>query len=302
MQMEEVREMGAPSSYLTRLLHNPNFAPGYNWVKPLSPRVLWSNPVSSSFDGHRASSSVASPRRKLPDAATCRPFLHGTSTRVLRPKPINTPPMVLRSKPKNLFACSVLHTHPLLMVLRTKPPNPPCRRVSDLRQAWRLCLPSWLDPPASAKCHDAIVFHLDSIDVVFITHVHLRLLMSQMLAIAASHPASWSLSPSLMSVLHRSWSIGMARPPWPSPRRRPSPPSSTPAQHKSRDMLLLQNTLIIWPTCAHHCLTDPDWCTRKPHNSGSLSGVLGEPQIIHILQLIQDQQWSYHNITTLIKK
>jgi hypothetical protein len=30
MQMEEVREMGAPSSYLTGLLHNPSFAPGYN--------------------------------------------------------------------------------------------------------------------------------------------------------------------------------------------------------------------------------------------------------------------------------
>jgi hypothetical protein len=25
----EVREMGAPSSYLTGLLHNPRFAPGY---------------------------------------------------------------------------------------------------------------------------------------------------------------------------------------------------------------------------------------------------------------------------------
>jgi hypothetical protein len=30
IQMEEVREMGAPSSNLTGLLHNPNFAPGYN--------------------------------------------------------------------------------------------------------------------------------------------------------------------------------------------------------------------------------------------------------------------------------
>jgi hypothetical protein len=30
MQMEEVREMGAPSSYLIGLLHNPSFAPGYN--------------------------------------------------------------------------------------------------------------------------------------------------------------------------------------------------------------------------------------------------------------------------------
>jgi hypothetical protein len=29
MKMEEVREMGAPSSYLTGLLHNLSFAPGY---------------------------------------------------------------------------------------------------------------------------------------------------------------------------------------------------------------------------------------------------------------------------------
>jgi hypothetical protein len=28
-KMEEVREMGAPSSYLTGLLHIPSFAPGY---------------------------------------------------------------------------------------------------------------------------------------------------------------------------------------------------------------------------------------------------------------------------------
>jgi hypothetical protein len=30
MQMEEVREMEAPSSYLTGLLHNPSIALGYN--------------------------------------------------------------------------------------------------------------------------------------------------------------------------------------------------------------------------------------------------------------------------------
>jgi hypothetical protein len=38
--------------------------------------------------------------------------------------------------------------------------------------------------------------------------------------------------------------------------------------------------------------------TWKPNNSGSLSGVLGETQIIHVLQLIQDQQKSCYNITT----
>jgi hypothetical protein len=41
-----------------------------------------------------------------------------------------------------------------------------------------------------------------------------------------------------------------------------------------------------------------DSCTCKPDNSGSLSGVLGETQIIHVLQLIQDQQSSCYNITT----
>jgi hypothetical protein len=30
MQMEEMKEMGVLSSYLTGLLHNSSFAPGYN--------------------------------------------------------------------------------------------------------------------------------------------------------------------------------------------------------------------------------------------------------------------------------
>jgi hypothetical protein len=36
-------------------------------------------------------------------------------------------------------------------------------------------------------------------------------------------------------------------------------------------------------------LKTSDYCTREPDNSGSLSGVLEEPRIIHILQFIQDQ-------------
>jgi hypothetical protein len=45
-------------------------------------------------------------------------------------------------------------------------------------------------------------------------------------------------------------------------------------------------------------------CTREPDNSGNLSGVLVEPRIIHILQLIQYQQGvsttlQHYNITTL---
>jgi hypothetical protein len=39
-------------------------------------------------------------------------------------------------------------------------------------------------------------------------------------------------------------------------------------------------------------------CTWEPNNSGSLSGVLREPQIIHILQLIQDQ----HGVTTILQQ
>jgi hypothetical protein len=214
--MEEVREMGALSSYLTGLLHNPRFAPGYNWVKPLSPRALWSNPVSSSSDGHRASSSIALPRRELPDAATCHPFLLGTSTRVLRPKPVNPPPMVLRPKPPNSLASSVLRTRPPSLDtchLRPQPTDTP----SPLSLARPARPPSWLDQ----HCHSYVFLHLS---------------MSQVSAIAASHPASGSLGPSLRSVLHRSRSVGTARPPWPSPRRRPPHPSSTPAQYKSKDM------------------------------------------------------------------
>jgi hypothetical protein len=39
IKMEEVREMGAPSSYLTELLHIPSFAPGYKRAKPFCPRA-----------------------------------------------------------------------------------------------------------------------------------------------------------------------------------------------------------------------------------------------------------------------
>jgi hypothetical protein len=59
--------------------------------------------------------------------------------------------------------------------------------------------PTWLArPPSWLSQHDH-------------SHVHLHLLMSQMLATAASHLASWSLSPSLMSAIHYSRSIGTTR-------------------------------------------------------------------------------------------
>jgi hypothetical protein len=51
---------------------------------------------------------------------TCRPFLLGTSARVLRPKSVNPSPMVLRLKPLNPLASSVLHTRP--------PPLDTCHR------------------------------------------------------------------------------------------------------------------------------------------------------------------------------
>jgi hypothetical protein len=183
--------MEAPSSYLIGLLHNFSFAPGYNWVKPLSPRALWSNPVLSLSDGHRASSSIASPRRELPDAATCHPFLLGTSARVLRPKPVNSPPMVLRPKPPNPLTSSILHMRPSPLDTCHRRPRPAGRQV--LRAPARLaCPPSWLGQHGHS-------------------HVHLRLSMSQMSATMAGLPASWSLGPSLTSVLHHSRSISTAR-------------------------------------------------------------------------------------------
>jgi hypothetical protein len=173
--------------------------------------------VSSSSDGHRTSSSVASPRRELPDATTGRPFLLRTSARVLRPKPVNPPPMVvLRPKPPNPLASSILPTRPLPLDTCHRHPRP-VGTPSPLSLAWPIRPPSWLGQ------------HRHS-------HVFLHLSMSQVLATAASHPASGSLGPSLTSVLYRSRSVSTARPPWPSPRHRPLHLSSTPAQHKPKDM------------------------------------------------------------------
>jgi hypothetical protein len=72
---------------------------------------------------------VASPRRELPDAATCRLFLLETSAWVLRPKLVNPPPMVLRPKPPNSLVSSVLRTRsPLLDTCRRRP-RPAGRQV-----------------------------------------------------------------------------------------------------------------------------------------------------------------------------
>jgi hypothetical protein len=120
----------------------------------------------------------------------CRPFLLGTSARVLRLKPVNPPPMVLRPKLPNPLASSVLHTFP------------PPRRVSPPSLiGWP---PSPLSPAGLARPPSWLGQHGHS-------HVHLRLSMSQVSVTVASHPASWSLGLSLTSALHRSQSIGTAR-------------------------------------------------------------------------------------------
>jgi hypothetical protein len=89
----------------------------------------------------------AIPPHELPNAATCHPFLLGTSARVLRPKPVNSPPMVLWPKLPNPLASSVLHT-------RTSPLDT-CHRH-----------------PRSTGCHvlraplDLHVLRIDSVNMV----------------------------------------------------------------------------------------------------------------------------------------
>ena len=142
---------------------------------------------------------------------------------ILRPKSRNPPPMVFRAQPPNHApgfeaqtwkpssdgfsgyttkpaASSTLRCVPR----RHVPPRPrhPARRV-----LWSLLL-------------DPHVRRLDLVNTV--TNALLRLSMSQVSATAAGCPASWSLSPSLTSALHRPWSVAMAR--------------STPALHRSRSI------------------------------------------------------------------
>jgi hypothetical protein len=208
--------MGAPSSYLTGLLHNPSFAPGYNWVKPLSPRALWSNPVSSSSDGHHASSSIASPQHKLPDAAMCHPFLLGTSVRVLRLKPVNPPPMVSRPKPPNPLASSVLHTRP--------PPLDMCHRRS--RPAGHQVL--W----ASLDLH---VLYLDLVNTVTPKYTWACWCPRCQPPRLVTRPPGPSVQASCPPFTAPSLSARHV-PTWPSLCYWPPPSSFTPAQHKPKDM------------------------------------------------------------------
>ena len=109
-----------------------------------------------------------------------------------RPSRIGTSARVLRPKPPNRAASSVPCTRP-----------PPTRVL----------------PPQTST---AVALSTRSL------HVSSRSSMSQVSATTACHPAIWSLSPSLTSALHHSRSIGTARPPWPSPRRRlPDPQLGT---------------------------------------------------------------------------
>jgi hypothetical protein len=165
-------------------------------------------PASCTYLLRLDATSVIPPRVAL--------FLLGTSARVLRPKPINRPPMVLRPKPSN---------RPWVAYSIRIPRRSTC--VTAVLY-WPTAKSSWAPL-------DSHVRRLDSVNTVTPMYT-CACRCPQMSATAASHLASWSLGLSLTSVLHRSWSIGTARLPWPSPRRRPPPPSSTPAHHKPRDM------------------------------------------------------------------
>ena len=165
----------------------------------------------SSSDGHRAFSPVASPRRELPNAATCRPFRIGTSARVLRPKPVNLHRMVLRTKPpipsdgfedettkpSDVDAC---------------PTSAKLDAIAFLLDSTNAIYTSHVDVcPASAKCHNAIASTLTWPTPSSSPMYTCACRCPQVSATAASHPASWSLGPSLASALHHSRSVGTAR-------------------------------------------------------------------------------------------
>jgi hypothetical protein len=104
-------------------------------------------------------------------------------------KPVH--PMILRPKPSNQLASSVLHTRP--------------------PRAQHMSLPSSTDRPLSPQSLARLARPPCWLSQHGYSHVHLHLSMYQMLATAAGHPASWSLSPSFTSVLHHSRSVGTAR-------------------------------------------------------------------------------------------
>ena len=123
----------------------------------------------------------ASHRCNLCDSATCRPV----PPRKLRPD--------FEAQTRKPSAGSVLHTR--------SPPSDACHRRP--RPAGP---PS---PPEPRSTHASAVLTRSTPSL----HVFLHLLMFQVSATAASRPTSRSLGPSLTSVLHRSRSVGTARPP-----------------------------------------------------------------------------------------
>jgi len=192
--MEEVRWVGGCHLLFIGLLHISHLPQGHS-----SP--TWNNLYPMATALHE----VALLRYNLLDAATCRPFLFRTSTRVLRPKP---------TKPA---ASSVL--------IRSS-------------TTWHVSLSSSIGRPTKSfwASLDSHVRRLDLVNTVtpMYTCAHrcprcqpLRLVTRPPgLSVQASRPLFIALGPSV-------WHVST----WPSLRRRPPPLSSTPAHHEQRDML-----------------------------------------------------------------
>ena len=90
----------------------PRSTPRYTEQTTQPRRALWSNSRHifirrpARFFTARFASTQAPRCRHVPSVRL------GTSARVLRPKPVNRPPLVLRPKPTNRPASSVLQTRP----------------------------------------------------------------------------------------------------------------------------------------------------------------------------------------------
>jgi hypothetical protein len=115
--------MRAPSSYLTGLLHNPSFTPIYFESNHLT-RGRYGPTRGNLHPMTSAPFRIASPWRKLLDAATCSPFLLGTSAWVLRPKPVKPATDDFETQTTKPPASSVLHTRPPLLDTCHRCPRP----------------------------------------------------------------------------------------------------------------------------------------------------------------------------------
>jgi hypothetical protein len=175
--------------------------------------LYWSDGHVSFTTLHRRDASFAMIPRAASNAAGTAPGFSGPNLETVHP-------VVLRLNPPN---------RPWVVYTIRIPRNSTCvtavlDRLStkSSRASARLArLPSWLSQHGHSSMYICACR------------------CPQVSATVASHPVSWSLGPSLTSVLHRSGSINTARhvPTWPLPHHRPSSPSSTHAHHKPRDML-----------------------------------------------------------------